>query len=788
MAARFLAGPLSAAILLSGTAAPPPEVSARPNLVLITIDTLRADHVGSYGSLTARTPTLDDLARRGVLVEDAVVQAPQTRPSHASLLTGLYPYQHGVRDNAAPPLRASVPTLATLLKAAGFETAGFIGAYPVSRASGLDRGFDVFDDPFGGDDDFRTSGDGSNERPANEVVDAALAWLARPRTRPFFAWVHVFDPHHPYQPPPPFARIFPRSPYDGEVAFADQQIGRLVSALRSDGRLGSTVIAATSDHGEGLGDHGEDEHHLFVYDSTLKVPLILSGPTLAPGARVQGQFRSVDLVATLLELLGVPAAATSGVSRAAVLRSGGRIPENESYSEGLYGALHFDYAPLRALRTGLFKYVDAPEPELFDLAADPKETKNLLAVRGALAQGMRAKLLTLDPERGAVPAAGRIDAETQERLAALGYTGGVTVPRPSGEKRPDPKTRIAQFNRFQRSINEALRSRRAGDDAGVVRALSPLTTEFGGSFSVFSYLGRALVQLRRFDEAIPLLARARDLSPRAGPPYQHLAEALAGARRPAEALVAVDQGLVVSPRNADLARTRAVLLVRAGREPEAGAWLESAITRFPADGRLRAELGNLARNAGDLARADQESRRATELEPRNADVWVGRGLAMGALGREAEARQAFAKALSLDAKHRDALFYSAVSQLRGNDTKAAQLLLDRLLVIEPRYPGARDVLAAVTAAVQGVALRIIRVGDPSGAEAVKRRLAAGEPFEVVARALSTDPSAAAGGDLGAVTPSDLAEPLRSAIATLAPGAVAGPLPTTPGFLFVKRER
>ncbi|MFN8094844.1 MAG: sulfatase [Vicinamibacteria bacterium] len=374
--------PVILAAVLAAAPAGAPR-SAPPNVLLVTIDTLRADHVGAYGASFAATATIDRLAREGVRLADAVVHVPQTRPSHASLMTGRLPYEHGLRDNYSPPLPASLPTLASVLATAGWDTAGFVGAYPVSRPSGLDRGFALYDDPFAGGD--ASTSEARTERRAKEVVDRALAWLDRPRARPFFAWVHLFDPHAPYEAPAPFRARFAKRPYDGEVAYADAEVGRLVAWLDARGLRGRTLVVVTSDHGEGLGDHGEAEHMLFVYDSTLRVPLVASWPGRFPaGSVVTGQFRAIDLMATLLDLAGVAAPPTSGASRADALRTAnGRIRDNESYAESLYAQMHFGYAPLRALRGEGWKLVDAPKAELYRVAEDPGETRNLLDARGA---------------------------------------------------------------------------------------------------------------------------------------------------------------------------------------------------------------------------------------------------------------------------------------------------------------------------------------------------------------------------------------------------------------------
>lgn len=771
-----------------------------PDIVLVTIDTLRADHVGAYGATSGATPGLDALARLGVVVEEAVVQVPQTRPSHASILTGLLPFQHGLRDNGSPPLPRNIPTLALALRKTGYATAAFIAAYPVSRASGLDSGFDVFDDPFGGGADFLAGAGDRNERPAHEVVTAALSWMAKPSTRPRFIWLHFFEPHYPYEAPPPFADRFARSPYDGEVATADAQLKRFLDRFPPSA---SRLIVVTSDHGEGLGDHGEDEHHLFVYDSTLRVPLVLAGAGLAAGRRVKGQFRSIDILPTLLELAGVAPLRVTGVSRALNLKTGAVIPDNQSYAESLYGALHFGYAPVRALRGEGFKYIDTPREELYRVASDPGETTNLAESRAPLAAAMRTHLRQLHGEdaaraANAVPA----DPESLERLAALGYVGGTAPmpgPAPAGGL-PDPKDRLDQYNRYSRAVNAAIAGRRRGDPASVVQALDPVAREFPGQYSIVSYLGEALLELRRFEEALPYLTKARDLSPKAGPPWARLAEALSGAGKPDEALLAAEKGLGVSPRHASLIRLRAALLTRAGRTDEAAAFLEKFLRENPRDGVIAAELSGLRRNAGDLRAADSLSARAIELTPGNADVWVSRGLALGALARPAEAAAAFAKARDLAPRLADGWFYGAAIEIQRGDGQSALRLLARVDELEPGRPGLREARIAAQAArtpapaasapsAKGsVRLRIIRTGTRAEAAEALRRVSSGEDFAKVARERSSDASRAQGGDLGWVSPSDLREPLRTAVAALAEGAVSAVVATERGFVIVKREK
>lgn len=773
-------GPLLVSALLAGV----------PDVILVTIDTLRADHVGAYGAPRGATPFMDRLALAGVVAEEAVVQVPLTRPSHASLLTGLLPFQHGIRDNASPPLPRDVPTLASVFKAAGYATGAFIGAYPVSRASGLDRGFDVYDDPFVAESDPRAGQVDRNERPAREVVDAALAWARATTGRPRFLWLHFFEPHYPYEPPPPIAARFSGAAYDGEIATADAELGRLLRALPAGG---DRLVVVTADHGEGLGEHSEDEHHLFVYDSTLRVPLVMAGADLPPGRRLRGQFRSIDLMPTLLELAGVKAPAVTGASRAANFRSGALIPDNDSYAETLYGSIHFGYAPVRALRSEGFKFIDTPRVELYRVASDKGEITNLAPARAPLAAAMQKRLRALHGEDArARAAAPKVDAATQERLSSLGYVaGGASGPEtaPNGPA-PDPKDRVLAYRRYSTAVNAALASRRRGDPAGVARALLPVSREFSEQPSVATFLGEALLETRRFDEAVPWLRKAADTSPSAWRRWARLAEALSALGKNADALVALDRGLAAAPRATDLLRLKAAALVRGGRPQDAASLLEKASAADPGNALLLGELASLRRNAGDLAGAEAASARAVAVGPREADAWLSRGLALGALGRLDEAGAAFERAAELDPRSADARFYAATVRVqKGDKTRALELLRDARR-LDPARPGLAEVEAAARAATSlpstsasrapagagTVRLLIIKATTRAEAEALRARLARGEDLKALEQ------------DLGAVRPGDLRPPLNAAAAALMPGAMSPVLETRDGFVILRRPR
>jgi choline-sulfatase len=774
--------------------------ASAPNLVLVTIDTLRADRVGAYGSGKGATPNLDGLAREGVLLEDAVVHVPQTRPSHVTIFTGRLPYEHGIRDNFSKPLDPATPTLATVLKQRGYATGGFIGAYPVSRDSGLHRGFDVFDDPFVAASSVATRKDRS-ERRAGEVVDRALAWLKKPKSAPIFAWLHVFDPHAPYDPPPPYDKRFAKEPYLGEVAYADAQVGRLMEWLDSVPALRQqTLVVVTSDHGEGLGDHGEDEHAFFIYDTTLRVPLVMRWPGRLPsGARIAGQFRAIDLMPTLLELLGIPAVASSGASRVSALRPGGKIPDNESYAETLYPSLHFGCSPLHALRAEGWKYIDAPRAELYRIAEDPGETRNRLDDRGQAAAAMRGRLQAFD-KGGGSPSMPAVDEATLERLAALGYVGGGFFTGPlSGI---DPKDRIHDFQSEKREVEKAqalFEKQQFEEAARVLAKLAAPTPLPGGrvlerrSFNVDYYLGRSLLELRRFEDAVTPLRRAVELSPNAVPAHVYLSRALAGAGHGKEALSAIDRGLRLAPKNAELHQMKGRLLLEAGDATAARASLERARALDEANALVRVDLAALDRSLGRLDEALTQADAAVRLAPHSPEAHVARGLVLGAQGREDAAGDAFRAALKERADDLDALYFLGSVELRAGRPESAKPLLARLVEKAPSYPGGREALdtaeRGLAPPAEGYAhLRLLRVRERTRADEAQRRVGAGEAFASVARALSEDPSASRGGDLGVVRVRDLAEPLRSAAIVLGPGELSAVIETPGGFILLARER
>lgn len=413
------------------------------NVLIVTLDTTRPDRLPAYGYQSASMPALDRLAREGAVFDRAATVAPLTLTAHTSLFTGLYPPHHRVRDNADAPLDHAHPTLAEVLKGHGFRTAAFVGSSVLDADRGLSRGFDVYGGM--GAADARTPG--KLRRAGNEVVDAALAWLDAGDNSPYLLWVHLYDAHAPCRPPEPYRSRYAADPYEGAIAFADSQVARLLGRLDARHQLDQTAIVVVADHGESLGQHGEDEHGIFLYDSVMHVPLLVRMPGMAP-RRISSVTSLVDIMPTILDALSIAPVSADGISLISAIRGATPTDDRALYSESFYPQ-RFGWSPLRALRDGRFKLIDAPRPELYDLEADPFEEQNIYADRNVVATAMASRLAAFSESLGPARAeAARVPSELRERLAALGYVGG--APRAHKAMGRDPKDFIAEYNQIGR--------------------------------------------------------------------------------------------------------------------------------------------------------------------------------------------------------------------------------------------------------------------------------------------------------------------------------------------------
>jgi arylsulfatase A-like enzyme/Tfp pilus assembly protein PilF len=619
----------------------------RRNLLLVTLDTVRADHLGSYGDRGAATPALDRLAREGVRFTAAQTAAPLTLPAHSTILSGLLPLHHGVHTNGLGGFPADRPTLATELASGGYATGAFVGAYVLDRRFGLARGFEVYDDeiPHGPEGPALEA-----ERPGAAVVDRALAWLAKESTAPFFAWVHLYDAHFPYAPPEPYRGRFAAAPYDGEGAAVDAQVGRLLDFLASSGRDRDTVVVVAADHGEALGEHGERAHGLLLYESTLRVPLLLREPGALPAGRVVNEpVGLVDLAPTVLDLLALPVpAGLDGRNLAPALRAG-REPEPAAlYAETEYPA-SFGWAPLHALRQGEWKLVRGVASELYDLAADPAEACDLAQRETARRSALERPLVALQRDAPPVGApSGSPDAESRARLASLGY---LAVAPSSVASTTDPRQRLEVFAAFEEAGWERAGGRAAAAIEKLRRAVAadPQNPVFRGA------LAQAERDSGHWETAIAEYRAAIRLAPLDAGLRLDLATALHDRGALAEGEAAAAEAARLDPRSSD-----ALIL-----------------------------LGICAAERGDREGARQRFERATQLEPRSATAWNDLGNAWRALGRGGEAAAAFAEAAALAPRWADPLNGLGVIEVESGRAAQAIAYFDRALELEPQFTEAR---------------------------------------------------------------------------------------------------
>ena len=622
--------------------------AAHPNLLLITIDTLRADHVGAYGAGSGRTPALDALAARGVRFEEAQTAVPLTGPSHATILTGTYPPTHGVRGNVVFTLDDKHPTLATLLKRRGYRTAAFVGAYPVAAAFGFGQGFDTFDEEF-----HETSPvDQGAERRANEVADAAGRWLASaPADAPFFAWLHFYDPHAPYSPPSPYREQFAGRPYEGEVAFTDAQIGRVLDTLRAAGRDANTVVMALADHGEGLGDHGEATHAVLTYQSTMRVPFIVAGPGVPASRTIKTRVATIDVLPTALGLLGYAADQSLLGRDLRPLINGREIAADPFYQESLFGRLNCHWATLRGWVKDDWKLITGAAPELYNLADDPGELKNLAA-----AQPDRVKRMTDELQRGMqrlAPGGDRAQphaasAEQEERLRSLGYTAGSGGSGPLDDPSlPDPRTHVELYDRLQTAtVAQGAALPAAFEEVQRITALDPNNPFAFGTLASMAYrhgslrvaagafaraleldpdrpgvrqnYGKLLRELERYDDSERELRLAVAQSDDDARTRISLAETLAAARKDSEAEQLVDAVLAKEPKQPEALAVKGRLLLAQGRAKEAVPYFEKAAVASDPESFIVLARAHLA--AGDVAKARDAAGEALRRSP--AHPWA----------------------------------------------------------------------------------------------------------------------------------------------------------------------
>ena len=697
------------------------------NLLVITLDTTRADRLGAYGYQNAGTPNLDALARDGVLFEHASTSAPLTLPAHSTLFTGRFPPAHGVRDNGGYFLSDSEETLAEMLKGRGYATGGFIAAYVLDSKWGISQGFDTYFDDFDLSK-YKVFSMGAIQRPGNEVVDRALPWIDQHRGSRFFAWIHLYDAHTPYNPPEPFASRYPNDRYQGEVSFSDAQVGRVIDFLRERGLMDRTVIVVMGDHGESLNDHGEATHGFFIYESVMHVPLIVRAPFSAMlHRRVEEPVRSVDVTPTVLDLLGVPkpAVVMDGQSITPLMTGARNEMGLEAYAEAVYPLHHFGWSDLRALRQGRYKLIAAPRPELYDLQTDPFERTNVFGERRALGDRMLGRLAEMEKhfEASAAPKseAVEVDPDARARLAALGYVGSFVATVGADKSRAglaDPKDKVHLFNLITHVRDIA---RDENQFAAAVSMLEQLLKEDPKVIDAWFTLGNIYARAGKQEQAIAHFKRALDLKPDDEEAVINMAHAYRKLGRDDDALVGFRRFLELDPKNAQVNYEIAQILLDRGENRNAADALNRALALEPKMAAARNALGVVALNEGDLARAEAEIRQALaqkpdvrlahfnlglvaekrgdagaaiaeyrrelELHPNNYKAAFNLGKVYEALHRPDEQEAAFRQALDVNAEFAEGYFYLAKLLLdRGQRFTEAVSLAKKGLEVGPHSP------------------------------------------------------------------------------------------------------
>jgi arylsulfatase A-like enzyme/tetratricopeptide (TPR) repeat protein len=620
-----VAAGLTVAIVLWATAAARKRsglIAVRPgcltgwNVLLVSIDTLRADHLGCYGYGGASTPTLDKLAATGVRCRYAIAPAPMTLPSHASLLTGLDPHHHGARANGVFRLDEKVATLAERLRPRGYRTGAVISAYVLDRQYGLAQGFQEYNDDL-------TQGEqagkfGFRERRADKTSQAAVEWLRRHRGDPFFLWVHYFDPHAPYAPPPPYAERFADRPYDGEIAFADDQLGRLLSVLDETGTAGRTLLIVVSDHGESLDEHREKTHGIMIYDATMRVPMIWRAPGVLPaGEAIEPQVGLIDVVPTVLDLLGeqVPA----GLDGVSLLAPASRGPR-ELYLESLAPRFQYGWSPLLGLRTDGLKFVFAPRSELYDLKDDPNELHDIAAARAKTVRSCYERLRSRvgdDPGlAGLVPANLPMDAASRAKLESLGYVFREGIPPATQRALPDPKDMMGEWMMIQVAETYA----ESGDHAKTVETLEPLLRERPNNLRAWEIMSESYQALGRLDEALTAYRKEVELGHRKVEAYVGVGTILLEMGKASEAEEAIRRALAEDPQSPRAVFGLACVRARQNRSDEALKLFRQSIElgRGSNASMVLFNIGSVHHAAGQIDQARQAFEESLTADPKNA--------------------------------------------------------------------------------------------------------------------------------------------------------------------------
>jgi choline-sulfatase len=650
-------------------------------VVLISVDTLRADHLPAYGYRAVATPNVDALRRDSVLFENAYSQVPLTLPSHACLFTGLLPAQSGVRDNFGYKLSAGSETLATFLQEHGYATGAAVSSAILSRETGMDQGFEFYDD--------QIEAGGRAERDGARSAEALLRWLEQKRRGPVFAFLHVYEPHAPYDPPEPYRSRYPLA-YDGEIARADEIVGIFLDRLHKWGLYDPALILFLSDHGEGLGDHGEREHGVFLYREEIRVPLLVKFPGhVRPRETVSAPVGLIDIFPTVARVLGlVPPLGRTGVPLTAFLGTG-TGPERRLFSETLYPRLRLGWSDLASLVGERYHYIEAPRPELYDIVVDPGEKRDLSKGLPPPFRAMRAELARMARP---LEMPGLSDPEQTRKLVSLGYLSA-TSPVAKTKDLPDPKDRIGELDgslEFGRLLAQ-------GRDAELIRACRSFLEKNPATIDVWSLLAGALERAGRRTEAIAALkeglraSAATTLPALRIPALEHLTYLLIQSGKIEEALSLADTDSFSDPKALTAV---GVAQGKAGRLEQARNTFQKVLSLDPDNALAHFNLGTALMDSGDLQAARDHFEHAVRSDPKYASAWSSLGQARASLGDEAAAMECWRRAVELDGTQYGALYNLAIAQGRRGQLDAARQTLQRFVANAPPALFAKDLVEA----------------------------------------------------------------------------------------------
>jgi arylsulfatase A-like enzyme/predicted Zn-dependent protease len=691
--------PLAAGALLAAAAAvsvlvwsgPPSFARLRQgrdfNVIVITLDTTRADRLPSYGCRNLETPTLDTFAARGVRFERCYCQTPLTLPSHTTLFTGTLPLFHGIRDNGGFFVPEKLKTMAELFKDKGYETGAFIAAYVLDSKWGLNQGFDTYFDKFDLSK-FKRISLGTVQRPANEILDEALPWFEARKDKRFFAWLHLYDPHSPYEPPPPYDKLYANRPYLGEIAFADSQIQRLWRFLETNGLLEKTFIVFAGDHGESLGEHEEQSHGFFVYQAAIHVPLIIVTPfPQAQGVIAPEVATLSDVLPTVCDMVGLPVPAEVQGQSLLPAFFGRRLKDSPlAYSETYYPRFHYGWSDLKAVQDGRYKLILAPVPELYDVAADPGETKNLVYLQKKVYENMsaRAEAFIARASRNAYETDySKVDEETREKLVALGYVGSFADPaKLAGKKLANPREKIGVFNRLSQAREMGMN----GQPEEAIAIIKGIIETDPDIVDAYFSVGNILFQERKFEEAIGYFSQVLGRKPDDSFAAINIALSYEGMERYDDAekflLDYIAKGFTDSQFYFMLGNMNFLQK----RYDRAIPYFEKCLSTNADSAGSYNMLAAIYIIKDDLDRAEQALAQAVRINPHLSTVHYNWAQLAEKRGRPAEAEAEYLKELEISPRHFKSMYNLSRLYRQIGDTGREEEYLNKCLETDPRFP------------------------------------------------------------------------------------------------------